>query len=77
MRVMPIYLAQGSQVALNSLVLSKRMLVSFSWDIIPKIFRLVAKRETLGCFHALAIISFAPNNMKCISLRVDLDILGT
>lgn len=73
---MPTYLAQGSQVASNSLVLSRSIPESFSCDIIHEILRLVDSRDTLGCFHALAIDSFAPNNMKWISLRVTLGNLG-
>lgn len=60
--------AQGSQVASNFPVEFRSLLTIFSSAISQEIFLLAIVKKMDGCFHALAMISFAPVNMNKMSL---------
>lgn len=66
------YLAQGTHVALNDLVVFSIELTIFSLVMIHDIF--AARNETEGRFKALAMVIFAPKKIKKISFWVYLGV---
>lgn len=70
----------GSEIPMNRAqglcAESERILASFTWAIIHETFSLTTLFETEVCFQALARVILVPNSMKCISLRLHLEIIG-
>lgn len=61
---MPMYMAQGSQVASSATVASRRMLVSFSRDIIHDIFSLGSQVGNPGLFPCFGYCQLSTQQHK-------------